>query len=78
MGEAIMTKKIGIVTWFDRGYNYGSTLQAYATQTVLQNMGYDSELIDYKPEGQKLNKRLKEIGKRVYLYMFNKNVYRRY
>jgi hypothetical protein len=71
-----MKKKIGIVTWFDRGYNYGSTLQAYATQTVLQNMGYESELINYKPEGQMLKKRLKEIGKKVYLYMFNNNVYR--
>ncbi len=69
-----MAKKIGIVTWYDRGHNYGSTLQAYALQTILQNMGYDSEFISFK--SKKLNKKIKEIGKRIYLYIFDRNVYK--
>ncbi len=70
-----MKKKVGIVTWYDSGYNYGSTLQAYAMQTVLQNMGCESELINYKPERKLFKYKFKEIGKRIYLYMFSKNVY---
>ena len=27
--------------------NYGSLLQAFATQTILQKLGYRSEIIDY-------------------------------
>lgn len=39
-------KKIGIVTIL-KVNNYGAELQAYATQKVLQLMGYDAEIIDY-------------------------------
>ncbi|AEE91894.1 conserved protein of unknown function [Tepidanaerobacter acetatoxydans Re1] len=70
-----MVKKIGIVTWYDRGYNYGSTLQAYASQIILQKMGYSSEFINFNPERQKISKRIKEILKRIYLYLFDRNVY---
>lgn len=38
-----MAKKIGIATSYN-GYNFGSTLQAYSTQTVLEQMGYEAEL----------------------------------
>ena len=31
-----------------RVINYGSVLQAYATQCVIEQMGYDCEIIDYK------------------------------
>lgn len=41
-----MVKKIGIVTIL-KVNNYGAELQAYATQKVLQLMGYDAEIIDY-------------------------------
>lgn len=71
----MMAKKIGIVTWYDRGYNYGSTLQAYAMQMILQKMGYSSEFINFHPERQKISKRTKEVLKRIYLYLFNRNVY---
>lgn len=37
-------KKIGILTVFT-GYNYGSLLQAYSTQTVLQQLGYQPRLL---------------------------------
>ncbi len=39
-------KKIGIVTIL-KVNNYGAELQAYATQKVLQTMGYNAEIIDY-------------------------------
>lgn len=39
-------KKIGIITIL-KVNNYGAELQAYATQKVLQLMGYDAEIIDY-------------------------------
>jgi len=35
--------KIGIATVYT-GYNYGSALQAFATKSVLESLGYDSEL----------------------------------
>lgn len=39
-------KKIGVITIEQVG-NYGAELQCYATQKVLQNIGYDAEVIDY-------------------------------
>ncbi len=40
-------KKIGILT-FHRASNYGAVLQAYALQTVLQRLGADVRIIDYR------------------------------
>ena len=42
-----MKKKVGLVTIHDI-YNYGSILQAYATQKSIEKMGYEVEIIDYK------------------------------
>ncbi len=42
-------KKVGIITFLHNG-NYGSTLQAYALQRVIREMGYDCEHIDYRPD----------------------------
>lgn len=39
--------KIGIITTF-RQPNWGSVLQAYALQTVLDSMGFEAWLIDYR------------------------------
>ncbi len=41
-------KKIGLIT-LHRWFNYGSMLQSYATNKLLNDMGYDCELIDYTP-----------------------------
>ena len=41
--------KIGILT-FHRASNYGTVLQAQAMAMALQELGYDAELIDYRPE----------------------------
>ncbi|MBR4287209.1 MAG: polysaccharide pyruvyl transferase family protein [Clostridia bacterium] len=37
-------KKIGVATVFT-GFNYGSALQAFATKTLLSEMGYDGEIL---------------------------------
>lgn len=42
-----MKAKVGILT-MHRVINYGSVLQAYATQCVVESMGFDSEIIDYE------------------------------
>ena len=39
--------KIGILT-FHRAENFGATLQAYALQTYLSQLGNDVEIIDYR------------------------------
>ena len=39
--------KIGIVT-FHCSYNFGSALQAYAMQTVLEKMGHEAVIVDYR------------------------------
>ena len=38
--------KIGVITRHAVP-NYGSLLQSYATQVVLEKMGYEAEIIDY-------------------------------
>jgi len=44
-----MMKKIGILT-YHTGFNYGASLQAYALQNVVKNMGFDCEIINYETE----------------------------
>ena len=39
-----MKKKVGVVSCYFK-HNYGSMLQAYATQAILDNMGIDNETI---------------------------------
>lgn len=41
-----MYKKIGLVTIYSVP-NFGSVLQAFATQTLLENMGFECKIIDY-------------------------------
>ncbi|WP_265481518.1 hypothetical protein [Lactiplantibacillus plantarum] len=36
--------KIGLVTLY-RGYNYGTSLQAYALKTYLEQLGYETDII---------------------------------
>ncbi|MGU8573756.1 hypothetical protein ACV3Q2_07570 [Clostridium perfringens] len=40
-------KKITITTLY-KGFNYGSSLQAYASKLYIANLGYESEIIGYK------------------------------
>ena len=39
--------KIGILT-FHRAENFGATLQAYALQTYLSDLGHDARIVDYR------------------------------
>lgn len=39
-------KKVGIATWFNN--NYGSVMQAVALRTIIDDLGYESYLINYK------------------------------
>ena len=43
-------KKIGILT-FHYSNNYGAVLQALSLQRLLEEMGYDAEMINYVPSG---------------------------
>ena len=40
-------KKVGVIT-FHAALNYGSMLQAQATQLAIERMGHDCEIIDYR------------------------------
>lgn len=44
-----MKIKIGILT-FHCAHNYGAVLQCYALQEVLKSMGYNVEIINYRPK----------------------------
>lgn len=41
--------KVGIIT-YHAAYNYGSVLQAKATQEVVQKLGHEAQIIDYRPK----------------------------
>lgn len=43
----MLMKKVGIIT-MHKVNNVGSALQAYATQAIIEKLGYDAFLIDYK------------------------------
>ena len=45
-----MNKKVGLVLAF-KGTNYGALLQAYATQYIIERLGYETEIIDYMGKG---------------------------
>lgn len=45
-------KRIGIMT-FHAAHNYGSVFQAYATQQLLNRLGYESEIINYRLGNQR-------------------------
>ncbi len=42
--------KVSIIT-LHRITNFGSLLQTYATQTYIRKLGYDTEVVDYVPDG---------------------------
>ena len=71
-----MKKKVGILTfhWSD---NYGAVLQAYALQSFVNNLGVNSEIIDYLPPRKSLAQRIisrslkKQIEK---IFLFRKHI----
>jgi hypothetical protein len=61
-------KKVGIIT-MHQVLNYGSFLQAYATQRIIEKLGYKAEIIDYKYPNE-LHGTKKSLKKQV-LHFFN-------
>ena len=51
--------------------NYGSALQTYATQTVLEKMGYEVEFVNYYRDGSSISKRVATNLK--FSNIYNKN-----
>ena len=41
--------RVGIITFLHND-NYGSSLQAYALQRTIRDMGHDCEHLDYRPD----------------------------
>ena len=41
-------KKVGVCTLHDAAPNFGATLQAFAMQEVLKNLGYEPEFLKFK------------------------------
>lgn len=66
--------KIKTITCHDV-YNYGASLQAYALQTYLTQMGHDVEIIDYKPDYLSNHFDIKEISNPLYDRPFIKQLY---
>lgn len=61
---------VGVIT-FHAAYNVGSALQAYATQQILDRLGFDNEIIDYRTRSQTLFYRkllTLEFGKNEFFY----------
>ena len=69
-------KKIGLVTWYDRGPNYGTILQAYSLQKNIEKLGYDCEIIKYK--NTTLLKKIKRIILYVLLLLFKNKLFRKH
>ena len=44
--------RVGLIT-YHAAYNYGSVLQAFATQRILFKLGADCEIINYRFNGQR-------------------------
>lgn len=75
-------KKIGIIT-FHKSINYGSVLQAYSLQHLLESEGYLVEIIDYEPKKYKElytifnhNRNVSENLNRIPLSFFHMKKYR--
>ena len=47
-----MSKTVGIITYHGL-HNYGAMLQAFALQTVVKNLGFSCEIINFRTEVQK-------------------------
>lgn len=65
--------KIKTITCHDV-YNHGASLQAYALQTYLSSLGYDVEIIDYKPD-YLIHYKLWVVANPVYDHIFIKQLY---
>ena len=44
--------KVGVITYHS-AYNFGSVLQALATQEAIKRLGYEADIINYRMKRQK-------------------------
>ena len=68
-------KKIGIITAHS-STNYGTMLQAYATQKYFENIGFDAEIIDYQSRDQSIGKWLQKMKKSFATFSLRKYIVR--
>lgn len=73
-------KRVGIIT-FHHSYNCGSMLQAFALQSVIEQLGYEAEIIDFLNAGQKQlysvtqpNNSIKNILKNIILFPYKARI----
>lgn len=73
-------KRVGIIT-FHHSYNCGSMLQAFALQSVVEQLGYEAEIIDFSNAGQKQlysvtqpNNTIKNILKNIILFPYKARI----
>lgn len=72
-----MKKKVAVITRHSVA-NYGSILQSYATQTILDKLGYDTEIIDYNRIDEKGGNIVKVKLKGNSVGNMNKNIFNRF
>ena len=68
-------KKIGIITYHNHN-NYGTMLQAYALQTLIDDLGYEAENINFIPDTSLSKSKLFLLRiKRLYVYIIERKKY---
>lgn len=68
-------KKAAIIT-LHRVYNYGSALQAYATQLIFEKAGFDSIIIDYITPERTFKRKLAALPPDVHFSVIKSVIYR--
>ena len=68
-------KKICIITRH-AVVNYGSVLQALATEQFYRNLGYEARTVDYIPEKESVRGRVKVFSENYTGNLFKKILYR--
>lgn len=66
--------KVGVVT-LHRVFNYGSALQAFATQIILEKLGCDVEIIDYITEVRTMKRILSYCHEKYRYSVLKRNLY---
>ena len=81
-----MKKTVGIIT-FHASHNYGSMLQAFALQKVVNDLGFDSEIINlrtdiqkklYLPAHKKGNSFITKIARFIFVVPFKNGLNKKY
>ena len=56
-----MKKKVGILTLYHNNTNFGATLQAFALQQKIKELGYDAYVIDFIPEKLSARQKIRRL-----------------